>query len=144
MKPIPGYDNKYYATFDGMIWSEKRHKFLKPSINRKGYLIVHMPDGPKTVHRLVALTYIDNPLNLETVDHIDENKFNNSVENLRWMSRGNNKSRSWSKRVMCVETGETFKSQYATCKAKGIQPAHLSQVLNGKRERTLGLHFIYY
>lgn len=143
MKAIPGYDGAYYATIDGMIWSDKRKRFLTPVIDHKGYLRVRMPDGPKRIHRLIAITYIDNPCGFDTVDHIDENKFNNSVDNLRWLSRGENKSRSWSKPVKCVETGEVFKSQIECCNAKNIQPSHLSQVLNGKRDKTRGLHFIY-
>ena len=56
------------------------------SINGKAYHLL--------VHRLVALTFIPNPEGLETVDHINEDKADNCVENLRWMSRAENMRRA--------------------------------------------------
>lgn len=50
----------------------------------------HLKLGRYFVHRLVAQAFIPNPENLEEVDHIDGNKENNSVENLRWISRAGN------------------------------------------------------
>lgn len=94
MKDIPGYEGLYAATEDGQIWSYRRQRFLKPSINGGGYLKVALcKDGnPKTyhVHRLIALTYISNPDNLPEIDHIDRDKLNNSIKNLRWVSRREN------------------------------------------------------
>ena len=47
----------------------------------------------KTVHRIIPSTFIPNPENLPEVDHIDNNKENNDVTNLRWISSFKNKSR---------------------------------------------------
>lgn len=141
MKEIPGYNGQYLATEDGRIWSIKKQDFMTPYADQKGYYRIHMPDGIKTVHRLIALTFIPNPDNLETVDHIDEDKTNNSVSNLRWMDRGENKSRSWSKRCRCIEDGLEFSNQAEAARYYGISPGQLSRVLNGQRNHTHGLHF---
>lgn len=67
----------------------KKIQHLKKVVNNKrGYLAVGLSKNGifkiKTVHRLVAETFISNPNNLPQVNHIDENKLNNSVTNLEW------------------------------------------------------------
>ena len=78
----------YLIYDDGRIFSKKRKKFMKPSIDKDGYLSLLLYDGEKykrfSIHRLIALHYIPNPENKQTVDHIDRNKTNNKIENLRW------------------------------------------------------------
>jgi len=84
---IPNYEG-YQITEDGRVFSLKRNRFLKPAIDKYGYLKYTLsPNGnPKTVtaHRLVAATYISNPLNLPCINHINENKLDNRIENLEW------------------------------------------------------------
>lgn len=93
LKDIPGYEGRYGITQDGKIWSYVSNKYLSQTKNKYGYYRVQLytGDGKKSVkqflvHRLVALTYVPNPDNLPTVDHIDRNTENNSVSNLRWAS----------------------------------------------------------
>lgn len=68
----------------------KKGKLLKTTLNRRGYYeIVTYINGNKvhkTIHRLVAEAFIPNPNNYEYVNHKDENKLNNSVDNLEWCS----------------------------------------------------------
>lgn len=84
----------YAITSDGRVWSHRRGKFLKPKIDRYGYLCVHLSYGGhsyhRTIHRLVAEAFIPNPDNKPTVNHKDENKFNNCVDNLEWMTVSEN------------------------------------------------------
>jgi hypothetical protein len=134
----------YIATTDGRIYSLKRDRFLKLYEDEKGYLRVHIDDKVIPVHRLIAETFIPNVDNLETVDHIDEDKKNNSVYNLRWMSRGDNKSRSWSKQVMCVETGDIFDSLDKCAKYMGLDKSKICLVCQGKRNHTGGYTFVYW
>ena len=78
----------YQITKDGRVWSNKRKKWLKTVIDRNGYVRVHlMIDGKNKcmlVHRLVAETYIPNPNNLPQVNHKNEDKTLNTVENIEW------------------------------------------------------------
>jgi len=93
VKWIPGYENMYAARIDGAIISYKGRepKIMKQSKNDKGYLKVNLSRNSKDiktmkVHRLIALTFIDNPKpeKYTDIDHIDMNKENNSYINLRW------------------------------------------------------------
>ena len=78
---------------DGTIIG-KRGKPLNPRTNGWGYKILTLLiDGKPitySVHRLVALMYVPNPFYYREVDHIDGDKSNNSFENLRWCTRGQN------------------------------------------------------
>ena len=90
-RDIPGYENLYQASNRGRIRSNKT--ILKQSLVR-GYLAVCLCKEKKQknyyVARLVALTFIPNPNNLPQVNHKDEDKTNNSVENLEWCSAAYN------------------------------------------------------
>ena len=94
-KPICGYEGLYEVSNLGKVKSlnynhTKQEKILKFGKRPNGYLFVNLwkdkKRKPCSVHRLVAIAFIPNPNNLETVNHIDENKLNNCVENLEWCS----------------------------------------------------------
>ena len=89
-----GYPN-YTITDDGRVFSLNYHKEgykkeMKQRNNIKGYKIVYLSSHSKDksffIHRLVSLAFIPNPDNLPQVNHKDENKSNNRVENLEWCS----------------------------------------------------------
>jgi len=90
---IEGYSN-YLIYEDGRVFSKKRKIFLKSRDNGRGYHTVHLcKDGRHKhylVHRLVAIHYIPNPHNYPEVDHKDRDKENNSIDNLRWVTRSMN------------------------------------------------------
>ena len=136
----------YGITSCGRVYSFKTKRFLKPIKNNRGYLQVQLTNGTqhkKTVkiHRLVALAYIPNPNNYNTVDHIDENKEYNYINNLRWMTREENKNRSWCKKVYCVELDKVFESGAAAARELGLDRSNVCNVCNGKRNKTGGYHF---
>jgi hypothetical protein len=55
-----------------------------------GYQSVKLDGKTQLVHRLVAERFIENPLNLPVVDHVNHDKLNNSIKNLRWVSTSEN------------------------------------------------------
>lgn len=86
------FENNYEVSDDGKV----RNKFSKIiknlRKNRDGYFRVTLyPSGKTyTVHRLVALVFLDNPLNEKFVNHLDGCKTNNLVKNLEWCSAKRN------------------------------------------------------
>lgn len=88
----------YAVKEDGTVIS-KRGREMKPHLNGKGYMILGLRvDGKskcKSVHRIVAECYLDNPENLSDVDHIDGDRLNNHISNLRWVTHGDNIKHSY-------------------------------------------------
>jgi hypothetical protein len=82
-KIIQGYEN-YSVSNLGNVVNNKTNKILKPGLNKDGYKLVGLNGKTQTVHRLVALTFIPNPENKPYVDHKDNNRTNNNIDNLRW------------------------------------------------------------
>lgn len=106
-KDIQGYEGLYQVSNLGRVkslgrfidrlvyghyWQEER--ILKPNKTKYGYLTVELRKNKKPkrllVHRLVAITFIPNPKNKPEVDHINADKTNNSVNNLRWVTAKEN------------------------------------------------------
>jgi len=85
-------ENGYLVSKCGKILSLKKNNpyLMTPCKTTKGYLQVRLNRKMFRVHRIIALTFIPNPNNLETVDHINENKIDNRVENLQWLSNRDN------------------------------------------------------
>ena len=100
-RPIEGYEGLYEVSNTGRVRSLDRYcyrlhkgKVLSPAKDTDGYLQVVLHCNGKQhqrkVHRLVAQAFIENPDNLPEVNHKDEDKTNNRVDNLEWCDRSYN------------------------------------------------------
>ena len=96
--PIKGYEGLYQVSDKGSVKSigYGKERILKPGRIKTGYLRVNLcKNGEKKnwlVHRIVAQAFIPNPDNLPEVNHKDEDKENNSVQNLEWCDRKYNQN----------------------------------------------------
>ena len=162
-KPIADYEGLYEVSDLGRIkslWYGKE-QILKPLKTTRGYLQVCLCKDCHTkrllVHRLVAEAFIPNPNNLDTVNHKDEVKTNNTVSNLEWMSVKDNNNygthnkrvaESLSKQVKMFDksTGElltTFPSTHEAVRVTGINQGNISSCCLGKYKSAGGYIWKY-
>lgn len=158
-RDIDGYE-QYQISNMGRVFSMKTNKLLTPQPDKKGYLRVKFWENNKgytfKVHRLVAQAFIPNPNNLPQVNHKDEDKKNNTVENLEWcdgiynLNYGTRKERSdkaltnrlnLSLPVICVETGIEYPSIQEARRQTNIR--NIGMCCSGNRHSAGGFHWKY-
>lgn len=109
------------VTRDGKIYVDGVLKNPKP--NCRGYIRYNYRGKSINIHRLVAEKYIPNPHNKEEVNHINGNKADNRVENLEWVTRGENRKhafnflghkKSYGRRKLDDQKAREIKNMYET------------------------------
>lgn len=140
----------YEVSSYGNVRNVETGRILKQCDN-KGYLRVGLCKNKKqktfSVHRLVAIMFIPNPNNLPQVNHKDENKHNNHVDNLEWMTQENNlkygtRTERTRKKVKCIETGQIFDSVRKACEWAEITGG-IVECCKGKGKTAGGYHWEY-
>lgn len=129
-RDIPGYVGIYQVSDNGNVRRKEKYKavpgVLRPNKRPNGYLCVDLSKDCKRktflIHRLVSLAFIPNPDNLPQINHKNENKADNRVENLEWCdSRYNNNYGTVKKRIsitksipiiQCNMNGEIIRKYY--------------------------------
>ena len=158
-KDIEGYEGVYAISNCGNIKSYTKlnsrgqylkQRILKPVLMKNGYYTVTLyKDGcssKKYIHRLVAEAFIPNSENKSTVDHINRDRLDNRVENLRWATyseqRGNQISTE--RYILALKDGfrQIFKSQTEASRITGVDSTTISHIVNYKYNRSNGWTFI--
>ena len=123
--------DKHWISSYGRIYSDNQKRHLRFYKNGDGYLRLELHGKNCAVHRLVAKEFLENPKNFPMVNHKDETKDNNRVENLEWCTAKYNTNygtlieriaKIKSKNISCVIDGErkVFESKRAASIATGV------------------------
>ena len=163
-KDIEDYEGVYQVSSFGRVKRIKTDRILTSHKNSGGYLRVDLSKNSvvyaKSIHRLVAQAFIPNPENKSQVNHIDEDKTNNKVSNLEWMTAKENsnhgtrnervgKAISKSNSVPIIatnlKTGEStdFNSGKECARKLSLHQASISRALRGRLNQTGGYTFKY-
>ena len=163
-KDIQGYEGIYQVSNLGNVKSLDRlstngrrlkGKLLAKTAS-KGYVKVtltnkNMSDN-RDIHRLVAEAFIPNPDNKPQVNHIDEDKTNNTVDNLEWctakenINHGTCRIRSAAKQsisIVCITNRKEYESIADAARDLNLNIGTISKIINGKMKQTKGFTFKY-
>ncbi len=108
MRSIVGYEGKYSITEDGKVWSHRRNMFLKHQISNCGYARVELAGKKHSVHRLVAIAFLEKIDDKNYVNHRDGVKLNNHVRNLEWCTMSENVKHAYASGLKKPKNGVTI------------------------------------
>lgn len=146
-RPIKGFEGKYEISSLGKVKSIGTYNTCKkgimiPMVDTSGYEHVRLYSGDKvidkSVHRLVAETFLPNPDNLKYVNHKDEDRRNNSIDNLEWCTNRYNITYSLGKKVIQLSKEgiqlRAFNSIAEASKEFNIPTTNISKCCKGIRK----------
>ena len=148
MKDIKNYEGLYGITSCGRVYSYKSKKFLKPKREKNGYLRVQLCKNGEvkmySLHRIVAEAYIPNIDNLPQVDHIDNDKTHNYVNNLQWITGRDNSRKSNNKPILQFDLDGNFIREWECASDVGREvQSHICACAKGKLSTAYGFIWKY-
>ena len=175
-KDVFGYEGYYKASSLGRIAALPRIIYRKNGAKQtvRGHVVVLFPGGKggylyytfckdgakqtRLIHRVIAETFLDNKNNLPIVDHIDGDKFNNCISNLRWVTASENRNTETALKhfenrycingvpVVCLKNNKLVKiyQYYSQAKQDGFYPGKVKEVCDHFYSQHHGYQFMYY
>lgn len=149
-KDIDGLEGEYAVSDKGKVRNIKTGRILAGSHNRNGYRTIVLKGKDYMIHRLVALAFLDNPHNLPQVNHKNERKDDNNVENLEWCSISYNVNYS-SHKCSCKinqltidgELVKTWQSSMQIKRETGYDQGYIIQCCKNKQRSAYGYCWEY-
>jgi hypothetical protein len=156
-KDINGFNGRYQVSNAGRIRNAHTDFIRKPVEDKDGYYQIRLYDsgcqGTYKIHRLVAEAFIDNPCNLPLINHKDEDKKNNTVDNLEWCTKEyNNNYGSRAQKILrkinqidlhSNKIIKTYVSIASAAKEYNINPSSICGCLRGRSKSCLGYVWRY-
>lgn len=144
---IDGIKDYYYITDSGVVYSDFSGNLKErvPEIDQHGYKRIALSTESSKLkkflaHRLVAIFYIDNPLNLPVVNHKDANKLNNHYKNLEWTTVQGNVDHAYENGLVKAAAGEDhYQTTIDNATAVEIYKSYLKGVSNSAAMSKYGI-----
>jgi len=141
---------------NGILLNEKNNKkILNPIKHHSGYLFVNINKKKYVIHRLVAILFIDNPLNKKEVNHKNGIKSDNNISNLEWVTASENSKHAYylklrksidehkKKIVLNIDNGIYYESAKEAALSIGLSHSYVRSMLNGYRKNKTNLKYAW-
>lgn len=153
--------SRYKISRNGVVIGPRSNRPIKQYINNSNYVVVGVTkDGSNkhttvTLSHLLGLAWIPNPENLFDVDHIDDNRLNNALYNLRWVSHRDNLVKEHRRQLMKRANGrpvrkvnddssfEVYSSIKEAAEAVGLSNTSVAGSANGTLHLNKPYHFVF-